>query len=32
MKLEFSRQILEKLMKVHPVGPELFHWVKRTDG
>jgi 16S rRNA G1207 methylase RsmC len=37
MKLQFSRQILEKsqlpnLMKIRPVGIELFHAGGRTDG
>jgi len=37
MKFEFSRQILEKypisnFIKIHPVGAELFHANRRTDG
>jgi hypothetical protein len=37
MKLEFSRQILEKMlkyinfMKIRPVGAELFHVNRPTD-
>ena len=37
MKLEFSRQIFQKypqisnLMKIRPVGAELFHEGRRTD-
>ena len=37
MKLEFSRQIFEKkaqissLIKIHPVGAELFHADGQTD-
>ena len=36
MKLKFSRQISEKysisdLMKIHPVGTELYHADGRTD-
>jgi hypothetical protein len=37
MKLEFSRQIFEKaeilnFIKIRPVGTELFHANRRTDG
>ena len=37
MKLAYSRQILKNnrirnLMKIHPVGAELFHAERRTDG
>jgi hypothetical protein len=37
MKLEFSRQILEKIeiarfIKISPVGAELFRADRRTDG
>ena len=35
MKLEFSRKIFEKypyLIKILPVGTELFYAVGRTDG
>ena len=37
MKVEFTRQILEKdsnisFMKIRPVGAELFHADRRTDG
>ena len=37
MELEFSRQIFEiysqvlNLIKIRPVGPELFHAERRTD-
>ena len=31
MKVEFSRQIFEKLIKIRPVGAELFHADGQTD-
>jgi hypothetical protein len=36
MKLEFSKQVFEKsqisnFMKVHPMGPELFHVYRQAD-
>jgi hypothetical protein len=31
MKLEFSRQIFENVMKIRPVGAEMFHADGRTD-
>ena len=37
MRLEFSRRVFERslltnLMKIRPVGAELFHTQRRTDG